>query len=202
MKNEEIVKALRGMKVETRSLVCLGCGYEHHCGHYGCAIIRAAADALDNQTIEIQSLRNAAHGFQERMEAAEAQVKALQEELADERYRHDRLQDFEVEEAKQLEALKEGAPAWISVKDRLPDIGQRVLCIDEAGTVHMATGWIDWPDKTVYFCVPDLRRWLQSSYWMLLPEAPTKRPGTKCCPNQNIEPAWKRQFMRTFLGGR
>ena len=22
------------------------------------------------------------------------------------------------------------------------------------------------------------------------------------CPNKNIEPAWKRQFMRTFLGGR
>lgn len=91
---------------------------------------------------------------------------------------------------------------WISVEDKLPDVGQRVLCIDEAGTVHMATGWIDWPDKTVYFCVPDLHRWLQSSYWLPLPEAPEKRPGTECCPNQNIEPAWKRQFLRTFLGGR
>ena len=202
MKNERIVKVLRRMKVDTGSLVCLGCGYEHQCGIHGCAIIRAAADALENQDIAILSLRNSAREFQRRMEAAEAQVKALQEELADERYRHDRLQDFEVEEAKQLEALKKGAPAWISVKDRLPDVGQRVLCIDEAGTVHMAAGWIDWPDKTVYFCVPDLHRWLQSSYWLPLPEAPAKRPGTECCPNQNIEPAWKRQFMRTFLGGR
>ena len=63
MKNEEIVKALRCMKVETGSLVCLGCGYEHQCGIHGCAIIRAAADALENQAIENQSLRNAAHGF-------------------------------------------------------------------------------------------------------------------------------------------
>lgn len=115
-----------------------------------------------------------------------------------------RQQEQESNDHLTLDELRKmvGEPAWIRVEDKLPDVGQRVLCIDEAGTVHMATGWIDWPDKTVYFCVPDLHCWLQSSYWLPLPEALEKRPGTECCPNQNIEPAWKRQFMRTFLGGR
>lgn len=61
---------------------------------------------------------------------------------------------------------------WISVKDRLPDEGQRVLCFDESGTVHLATDWVDWPDKTVNFCVPALSRWVRSSHWMPLPESP------------------------------
>lgn len=28
------------LKVETGSLVCVGCGYEHNCGIHGCAILR------------------------------------------------------------------------------------------------------------------------------------------------------------------
>ena len=46
MKTEELITALRGLKVETGSLTCLGCGYEHNCGIHGCAIISAAADRL------------------------------------------------------------------------------------------------------------------------------------------------------------
>lgn len=42
MKTEELITALRGLKVETGSLTCLGCGYEHNCGIHGCAIIIAA----------------------------------------------------------------------------------------------------------------------------------------------------------------
>lgn len=44
MNIEELITALRGLKVETGSLTCLGCGYEHNCGIHGCAIIIAAAD--------------------------------------------------------------------------------------------------------------------------------------------------------------
>lgn len=36
MKNEEILTALRRLKVETGSLVCMGCGREHDCGIHGC----------------------------------------------------------------------------------------------------------------------------------------------------------------------
>lgn len=50
MKNEEIVKALRRLKVETGSLVCMGCGCEHDCGILGCRIVREAADLIERLT--------------------------------------------------------------------------------------------------------------------------------------------------------
>ena len=46
MKNEEIVRALRRLKVETGSLVCMGCGREHDCGILGCRIVREAAELI------------------------------------------------------------------------------------------------------------------------------------------------------------
>lgn len=36
MKTEEILTALRRLKVKTGSLVCMGCGREHDCGVRGC----------------------------------------------------------------------------------------------------------------------------------------------------------------------
>lgn len=50
MKNEEIVKALRRLKVETGSLVCMGCGCEHDCGILGCRIVREAAELIERLT--------------------------------------------------------------------------------------------------------------------------------------------------------
>ena len=50
MKNEEILKALRRSMVQTGSLVCLGCGYEHNCGVHGCRIMQEAADLIENLT--------------------------------------------------------------------------------------------------------------------------------------------------------
>ena len=46
MKTDELIEALRRLKVQTGSLACLGCGHEHNCGTGGCAIIREAADKL------------------------------------------------------------------------------------------------------------------------------------------------------------
>ena len=46
MKTDELIKALGRLKVQTGSLVCLGCGYEHNCGVHGCAITREAAVRL------------------------------------------------------------------------------------------------------------------------------------------------------------
>lgn len=42
----ELITALRRLKVETGSLACLGCGHEHNCDIHGCAIIREAAEQL------------------------------------------------------------------------------------------------------------------------------------------------------------
>lgn len=50
MKNEEIVRALRRLKVETGSLVCMGCGREHDCGILGCRIAREAAELIEKLT--------------------------------------------------------------------------------------------------------------------------------------------------------
>ena len=50
MKNEEIVRALRRLKVETGSLVCMGCGREHDCGILGCRIVREAAELIERLT--------------------------------------------------------------------------------------------------------------------------------------------------------
>ena len=47
MTKHELISALKRLKVETGSLACLGCCYEHNCGIHGCAILRAAVDALE-----------------------------------------------------------------------------------------------------------------------------------------------------------
>ena len=47
MTKHELIAALKRLKVETGSLICIGCGYEHNCGIHGCAILRAAVDALE-----------------------------------------------------------------------------------------------------------------------------------------------------------
>ena len=60
MTNEEIVKWLRSKKVETGSLLCLGCGHEHNCGIHGCAVMRAAADAMENLQTENVALHQIA----------------------------------------------------------------------------------------------------------------------------------------------
>lgn len=50
MKDSELIAALRRMKVETGSLVCLECWHERSCGIRGCAVVRAAADRLEALT--------------------------------------------------------------------------------------------------------------------------------------------------------
>ncbi len=50
MTDKNIINALRRNMVETGSLVCTGCGHEHNCGTHGCAVMRAAADRLEELT--------------------------------------------------------------------------------------------------------------------------------------------------------
>ena len=47
MGHKELLAALNHLKVETGSLACLGCGYEHNCGGHGCAILREAVAPTD-----------------------------------------------------------------------------------------------------------------------------------------------------------
>lgn len=50
MRDEDLLAALRRLKVETWSISCLGCGYEHNCSVHGCLIMRAAAERLEQLT--------------------------------------------------------------------------------------------------------------------------------------------------------
>ena len=50
MNDRELIASLRRLKVETGSIACLGCGYEHNCSVHGCRIMRAAAERLEQLT--------------------------------------------------------------------------------------------------------------------------------------------------------
>lgn len=50
MRTEDILAALRRSMVQTGSLACLGCGYEHSCSIHGCRIMRDAADLIEKLT--------------------------------------------------------------------------------------------------------------------------------------------------------
>ena len=58
MKTQEIIKALRRLKVNTGAfaLNCLSCGYEHNCSTHGCRVLREAADRLEELQAENDSL--------------------------------------------------------------------------------------------------------------------------------------------------
>lgn len=51
MNDGDLIQALRRMAPETGSLHCLGCGYEHGCSLHGCAVIRRAAERLEQLTV-------------------------------------------------------------------------------------------------------------------------------------------------------
>lgn len=55
MRDEDLLAALRRLKVQTGSLVCLGCGYEHNCGIHGCAILRKTIAWLELKLAEDKS---------------------------------------------------------------------------------------------------------------------------------------------------
>lgn len=48
MERDKLIAALRRVSVETGSLACLGCGYEHNCGVHGCRILQEAVAMLEN----------------------------------------------------------------------------------------------------------------------------------------------------------
>lgn len=49
MQRDELIQALHRLKAQTGSLACVYCRYEHKCSIHGCAIIRAAIEALEEK---------------------------------------------------------------------------------------------------------------------------------------------------------
>nr|DAH74356.1 MAG TPA: hypothetical protein [Caudoviricetes sp.] len=55
MNDRELIASLRRLKVQTGSLVCMGCGREHNCGIHGCAILRETIAFVENKLEEGKS---------------------------------------------------------------------------------------------------------------------------------------------------
>lgn len=55
MRDEDLLAALRRLKVQTGSLACLGCGREHNCGIHGCTILREAIAFVEKKLAEDKS---------------------------------------------------------------------------------------------------------------------------------------------------
>ncbi len=49
----ELIQALNRLKVQTGSLACLGCGYEHNCSTKGCRILREAVEQLEKERDQV-----------------------------------------------------------------------------------------------------------------------------------------------------
>ena len=95
------------------------------------------------------------------------QIADLQNELRDERYRHDRVQDFEVAEAEELRKARE-AQRWIPVSERLPDKFNRVLALLKGSKFQVVARIIG--GKWVVSWNND--RCPEITHWMPLPEPP------------------------------
>ena len=62
MTTDEVLRALDALAVETGSLACLGCGFEHNCDIHGCAIIREAETSIRRLVADNAALRLAVGG--------------------------------------------------------------------------------------------------------------------------------------------
>lgn len=56
MNDLELVAALRQLKVNTKSIACMGCGHEHNCKKDGCNIIFQASDRLSDVSVSLDAI--------------------------------------------------------------------------------------------------------------------------------------------------
>ena len=151
MKDKDLVNAIRRLKVETRSLACIGCGHGHNCGVSGCAIMREAADWIANQSTHIA---------------------ALQQEIEKLRGQNEQLREAAALVTKESAGLLERR--WIPVEERLPEDRSDVLVVaywHERWGVYM--GWCA-PERaawSVHVGIGD-RSDIAVTHWMPLPEPP------------------------------
>lgn len=151
MKDKDLVNAIRRLKVETRSLACIGCGHGHNCGVSGCAIMREAADWIANQSTHIA---------------------ALQQEIEKLRGQNEQLREAAALVTKESAGLLERR--WIPVEERLPEDRSDVLVVaywHERWGAYM--GWCA-PERaawSVHVGIGD-RSDIAVTHWMPLPEPP------------------------------
>ena len=153
MNKEEILKALRRLKVEIGSLACLGCGHENSCSTRGCAVIRAAIEVLEGmQTMGDCINRQAA--IDRFMPYVHVDEKIPAETVIEE------LHMFPAVD------MQEAQWRWIPCSERSPKEKQRVIV--RCSTVGTTVGWILWGEW-----MTDLGRGCADvTHWMPLPQPP------------------------------
>ena len=65
MKDTDLIAGLRHLKINTKSMACLGCGHEDGCSVHGCRLIGIAADTIatyDSAIESIEKMYSAANG--------------------------------------------------------------------------------------------------------------------------------------------
>lgn len=77
MTTDDLICALKTMRVQTGSLACMGCGYEHNCGVHGCAILREAGEILSEQDACLIQARADAEHYKGERDRAVAQLRKL-----------------------------------------------------------------------------------------------------------------------------
>ena len=155
MKDKDLVNAIRRLKVETRSLACIGCGHGHNCGVSGCAIMREAADRIANQSTHIA---------------------ALQQEIEKLRGQNEQLREAAALVTKESAELLERR--WIPVTERLPELQNWGASKLVLGIVQNESGY-GYPPPNPCFCVYlGNQKWrirgrmATITHWMPLPEPP------------------------------
>ena len=90
MTNEEIVKVLRGMAMDVFR-TCEGCDLEENCSARGCAVLMAAADAMENLQTENAALRRTIDNLTSAQAVVLKEFEAKLEELAEVKAERDAL---------------------------------------------------------------------------------------------------------------
>ena len=110
--------------------------------------------------VQNQALRNAANGFKARCEELEAKNRILEE-----------ARENANEACAKWEGLYraelEKKAAWVSVKDRLTEDYQRVLCLFESGTME-----VSFRASVKGFCYEGFKQTGKVTHWIPLPEPP------------------------------
>lgn len=153
MTMDELFEALARLRVETGSLACLGCGHEHNRSTKGCRILREAAELIERLTAENADLCKV-------VEWKDMVIALAQREQA--------------EAEAERDALREKVPQWISVDDRRPKPGTRVLATDGVfvGEAYRTSAdtWRRYDGIAMRDCIGSV-----VTHWMPLPEAPEEK---------------------------
>lgn len=134
-------------------------------------LVAAVRCCLSKTCLECPLGDSPTKGYSECLTMVADRLEALEKELIDERYRHDRLQDFCVAQGEELSELK-AQQRWIPVTEMLPEERVPVLTLGPQGGVGIGMYYgnpLDSKGRTWFYARHGNS---QPTHWMPLPEPP------------------------------